>query len=206
MQSLLKLSKGIDWLSTSVGKLGMWMILATTLVSAGNAIVRKAFNTSSNALLEVQWYLFAAVFMLSAGYCLLKNAHVRIDFISSRLSARTRNWIDVLGIVFILFPFCYLCIRLGWPMFTQALASGEMSQNSGGLIRWPVYALIPLGFGLLMAQGLSELIKRVAFLRGVGPDALAHDEGQSEEEALLAALVQEQERAAGGAASPSKAE
>lgn len=206
MQSLLKLSKGIDWLSTSVGKLGMWMILATTLVSAGNAIVRKAFNTSSNALLEVQWYLFAAVFMLSAGYCLLKNAHVRIDFISSRLSARTRNWIDVLGIVFILFPFCYLCIRLGWPMFTQALASGEMSQNSGGLIRWPVYALIPLGFGLLMAQGLSELIKRMAFLRGVGPDALAHDEGQSEEEALLAALVQEQERAAGGAASPSKAE
>jgi len=112
----------------------------------------------------------------------------------------------VLGIVFILFPFCYLCIRLGWPMFTQALASGEMSQNSGGLIRWPVYALIPLGFGLLMAQGLSELIKRMAFLRGVGPDALAHDEGQSEEEALLAALVQEQERAAGGAASPSKAE
>ncbi len=206
MQSLLKLSKGIDWISTSVGKLGMWMILATTVISAGNAIVRKALNTSSNALLEVQWYLFAAVFMLSAGYCLLKNAHVRIDFISSRLSARTRNWIDVLGIVFILFPFCYLCIRLGWPMFTQALASGEMSQNSGGLIRWPVYALIPLGFGLLMAQGLSELIKRVAFLRGVGPDALAHDEGQSEEEALLAALVQEQERAAGGAASPSKAE
>lgn len=206
MQSLLKLSKSIDWISTSVGKLGMWMILATTVISAGNAIVRKAFNTSSNALLEVQWYLFAGVFMLSAGYCLLKNAHVRIDFISSRLTDRTRNWIDVLGIVFILFPFCYLCIRLGWPMFTQALASGEMSQNSGGLIRWPVYALIPLGFGLLMAQGLSELIKRVAFLRGVGPDALAHDEGQSEEEALLAALVQEQERAAGGAASPSKAE
>lgn len=206
MQALLKLSKSIDWISTSVGKLGMWMILATTVISAGNAIVRKALNTSSNALLEVQWYLFAAVFMLSAGYCLLKNAHVRIDFISSRLSARTRNWIDVLGIVFILFPFCYLCIRLGWPMFTQALASGEMSQNSGGLIRWPVYALIPLGFGLLMAQGLSELIKRMAFLRGVGPDALAHDEGQSEEEALLAALVQEQERAAGGAASPSKAE
>ena len=204
MQALLKISRGIDWLSTGVGKLSMWMILITTLISAGNAIVRKAFNTSSNALLEVQWYLFAAVFMLGAGYCLLKNAHVRIDFIASRLSARTRNWIDVLGIVLVLFPFCYICINLGWPLFTKALVSGEMSQNSGGLIRWPVYALIPLGFGLLMLQGLSELIKRVAFLRGAGPDALAHDEGESEEEALLAALIQEQERAA-GAASTSKA-
>ena len=204
MQALLKISRGIDWLSTGVGKLSMWMILITTLISAGNAIVRKAFNISSNALLEVQWYLFAAVFMLGAGYCLLKNAHVRIDFIASRLSARTRNWIDVLGIVLVLFPFCYICINLGWPLFTKALVSGEMSQNSGGLIRWPVYALIPLGFGLLMLQGLSELIKRVAFLRGAGPDALAHDEGESEEEALLAALIQEQERAA-GAASTSKA-
>ena len=205
MQALLKISRGIDWLSTGVGKLSMWMILITTLISAGNAIVRKAFNISSNALLEVQWYLFAAVFMLGAGYCLLKNAHVRIDFIASRLSARTRNWIDVLGIVLVLFPFCYICINLGWPLFTKALVSGEMSQNSGGLIRWPVYALIPLGFGLLMLQGLSELIKRVAFLRGAGPDVLSHDEGESEEEALLAALVQEQERAAAGAASTSKA-
>lgn len=204
MQALLKISRGIDWLSTGVGKLSMWMILLTTLISAGNAIVRKAFNISSNALLEVQWYLFAAVFMLGAGYCLLKNAHVRIDFISSRLSARTRNWIDVVGIVLVLFPFCYICINLGWPLFTKALASGEMSQNAGGLIRWPAYALIPLGFGLLMLQGLSELIKRVAFLRGQGPDALAHDEGESEEEALLAALLQKQEDAA-GAASTSKA-
>lgn len=206
MQALLKISRCIDWLSTGVGKLGMWMILVTTLISAGNAIVRKAFNTSSNALLEVQWYLFAAVFMLTAGYCLLKNAHVRIDFIASKLSARTRNWIDVLGILLILFPFCYICIHLGWPMFTRALESGEMSQNSGGLIRWPVYALIPLGFGLLMLQGVSELIKRVAFLRGAGPDVLSHDEVHSEEEALLAALVQERERAEGGAASTSKAE
>jgi|SRR3990167_212590 len=206
MQALLKLSKSIDWLSTGVGKLGMWLILVTTVISAGNAIVRKVLNTSSNALLEVQWYLFAAVFMLCAGYCLLKNAHVRIDFIAAKLSARTRNWIDVGGIVLVLFPFCYICIRLGWPMFIMALESGEMSQNSGGLIRWPVYALIPLGFGLLMLQGLSELIKRVAFLRGAGPDALAHDEGHSEEEALLAALVQEHERATASATSPSKAE
>lgn len=206
MQALLKISRGIDWLSTGVGKLSMWMILITTLISAGNAIVRKAFNISSNALLEVQWYLFAGVFMLGAGYCLLKNAHVRIDFISSRLSARTRNWIDVLGIVLVLFPFCYICIKLGWPMFTMMLASGEMSQNAGGLIRWPAYALIPLGFSLLMLQGFSELIKRVAFLRGAGPDALAHDEGESEEEALLAALIQEQERVAASAASKSKTE
>ncbi len=180
MSALLALSGLIDRLNTWVGKLAMWLVLATTLISAGNAIVRKAFNTSSNALLEIQWYLFAGVFMLAAGYALLQNAHVRIDFLSSRLSPRTRNWIDVGGILLVLIPFCVISIYLSWPLFVGAWASGEMSQNAGGLIRWPVYLLIPLGFALLLVQGLSELVKRIAFLRGQGPDTLATHEMQEE--------------------------
>ena len=198
MQALLKLSKLMDGLSTRIGKLTMWLILATTLISAGNAIVRKVFGTSSNALLEIQWYLFAGVFMLGAGYGLLKNSHVRIDFVSSRLSARTRNWIDVVGIVVVLVPFCLISINLGWPLFTQALASGEMSQNAGGLIRWPVYALIPLGFALLMLQGLSELLKRVLFLMNLGPDTLSDAEHKSDEQKHLEELEAEAERQLAG--------
>jgi TRAP-type mannitol/chloroaromatic compound transport system permease small subunit len=204
MQALLKFSRAVDWLSTGIGKLSMWLILATTLISAGNAVVRKAFNISSNALLEIQWYLFAGVFMLGAGYCLLKNAHVRIDFIASRLSARTRNWVDIVGILLVLFPFCLICIDLGWPLFVRAWESGEMSQSAGGLVRWPVYALIPLGFALLLLQGVSELIKRIAFLRGVGPDALAHDDEPTEEEQLAAAMAAQLERES-QAPTPSKA-
>ncbi|MDD2918375.1 TRAP transporter small permease subunit [Rhodoferax sp.] len=181
MTPLLSLSRLIDKITTGIGKLTMWLILATTLISAGNAIVRKIFNVSSNGLLEIQWYLFAAVFLMGAGYGFLKNSHVRIDFISSRLSARTRNWIDVIGIVGVLFPFCILSIVLSWPLFTNALATGEMSQNAGGLIRWPAYSLIPLGFSLLAMQGVSELIKRLAFLFGGGVDVLSHEESESDE-------------------------
>lgn len=188
MQALLKLSRLIDGMSSRIGRLTMWLILATTLISAGNAIVRKAFGTSSNALLEIQWYLFAAVFMLGAGYGFLKNSHVRIDFVSSRLSARARNWIDVGGIVLVLIPFCLLCIRLSWPLFTQAVSSGEMSQNAGGLIRWPVYALMPLGFALLLLQGLSELLKRVLFLTGQRADSLSDAEHKSDEQKHLEEL------------------
>ena len=182
MNHLLSLSRLIDKISTGIGKLTMWLILAITLISAGNAIVRKAFDMSSNALLEIQWYLFAAVFMLSAGYGFLKNSHVRIDFISSKLSYRARNWIDVVGILAVLMPFCLIMIALSWPLFTKALASGEMSQNAGGLIRWPVYGLVPLGFALLLLQGVSELIKRVAFLTGAGPDVLESEDTKSDEE------------------------
>jgi TRAP-type mannitol/chloroaromatic compound transport system permease small subunit len=182
MQVLIKLSRLIDSLSSRVGWLTMWLILATTVISAGNAIVRKAFGTSSNGLLEIQWYLFAAVFMLGAGYGFLKNSHVRIDFIAARLSPRARNWIDVGGIVGVLIPFCGICIALSWPMFTQAYASGEMSQNAGGLIRWPVYAFMPLGFALLLLQAVSELIKRVLFLIGQGPDSLADADHKSDEQ------------------------
>lgn len=199
MSGLTAFSGLIDRLNTWIGKLAMWFVLATTLISAGNAIVRKAFDTSSNALLEIQWYLFAGVFMLAAGYALLKNAHVRIDFVASRLSARTRNWIDVVGIVAVLFPFCLISIYLSWPLFTNAWDTGEMSSNAGGLIRWPVYLLIPVGFSLLLLQGVSELIKRVAFLRGQGPDVLAHHE--SDEEKLAQELLQEQEAHAKAAGS-----
>ena len=188
MSFLLKLSAWIDTLNTKVGKLTTWLILITTLISAGNAIVRKIFDTSSIALLEVQWYIFAGVFLLGAAYGLLQNSHVRIDFISSRLSARTRNWIDVVGIVVALIPFCMLSIYLSWPLFVQAYQSGEMSQNAGGLIRWPAYALIPAGFFLLMLQGISEMIKRLAFLKGQAGDSLAeHTKDADDEEIKLMA-------------------
>ncbi len=188
MPFLLKISRLIDSLSSRVGWLTMWLILATTVISAGNAIVRKAFGTSSNGLLEIQWYLFAAVFMLGAGYGFLKNSHVRIDFIAARLSPRARNWIDVGGILLVLIPFCGICIALSWPMFTQAYTSGEMSQNAGGLVRWPVVGLMPLGFALLLLQALSELLKRVLFLTGQGPDSLADAGHKTDEQKHLEEL------------------
>jgi TRAP-type mannitol/chloroaromatic compound transport system permease small subunit len=193
MSLLLQISRLIDGLGGLIGKLAMWLILATTLISASNAIIRKTLGTSSNAWLEIQWYLFAAVFMLGGGYAFLRNAHVRIDFISSRLSARARNWIDIGGMLIFLFPLCYIMTMLAWPVFEQAYLSGEMSANAGGLIRWPVYALIPLGFSLLALQALSELIKRAAFLTGDGPDVLSHTEPSEAE--LLAAQIAAQEKA-----------
>lgn len=188
MNVFLTLSRIIDGVSHLIGKLTMWLILATTLISAGNAIVRKLFDTSSNALLEIQWYLFAGVFMLGAGYVLLKNAHVRIDFLSARLAPRTRNWIDAVGIVVVLVPFCLLTIHLGWAFFLQAWESGEVSSNAGGLIRWPVYLMIPVGFALLLMQSVSELIKRVLFLMGLAPDSLADEEHKSDEQKHLEEL------------------
>lgn len=198
MSLLLKLSRLVDGLTTLIGKLAMWLILATTLISAGNAIIRKIFGTSSNAWLEIQWYLFAAVFMLGSGYAFLRNAHVRIDFVSSKFSSRTRNWVDVGGILIFVLPFCAMMIIEGWPLFMRGWESGEMSSNAGGLIRWPVYALIPFGFGLLVLQSLSELVKRLAFLTGNGPDPLAH-EGPSDEELLAQQLLEEEHQRLKGA-------
>ncbi len=195
MTPLLSLSRLIDGMSNLIGRAMMWFLLATTLISASNAIIRKVFNISSNAFLEIQWYLFAAVFMLGSGYAFLKNAHVRIDFISSKFSARGRNIVDVIGIIVFVFPLCYLMVKLSWPVFENAWVSGEMSSNAGGLVRWPVYGVIPLGFVILAIQGVSELIKRVAFLTGNGPDVLAHD-GPSDEEKLAQALLAEQAQAA----------
>lgn len=189
MQALLSISRLIDAINDRIGRLMMWFVLAATLISAVNAIVRKVFGTSSNAWLEVQWYLFAAVFLLGGGYAFLRNAHVRIDFLSSKFSARTRNWVDIVGIVAFVFPLCLLLIHEGWPVFARAWVSGEMSSNAGGLIRWPVYLLIPLGFAILLLQGVSEIIKRAAFLTGDGPDVLAHKE-PDEAEVLLQELSQ----------------
>jgi TRAP-type mannitol/chloroaromatic compound transport system permease small subunit len=196
MGALLKMSTTVDWFNQKIGELIRWLVLAAVLISALNAIVRKAFNVSSNAYLEIQWYLFAAVFMLGAGYTFLRNAHVRIDFISSKLSKRTNAVIDVLGILLVLFPLCAVLIYLSWPLFTRALASGEVSQNAGGLIRWPVLLLMPLGFAVLMLQGASELIKRVAFLQGLRAEPLSVEPGKSDEELLAEELAAEAERLA----------
>jgi len=184
MQSLLRLSRFIDAATERIGGLIYWLVLLAVLISAGNAIVRKAFNASSNAFLEIQWYLFSAVFLLGAGYAFLRNAHVRIDFLSNRFSARTRNWIDIVGMLVFLVPLCIVFIELSWPLFVNALESGEMSQNAGGLIRWPAYALVPLGFALLLLQAVSELVKRFAFLRGLIPDPLAHHVSEREEDEI----------------------
>ena len=189
MRSLLTFSRWMDAFSDLMGKLGMWLILLTTLISAANAISRKAFDISSNAFLEIQWYLFAAVFLLGGGFAFLRNAHVRIDFLSGKFSSRTRNWIDILGIVVFIVPLCYLMIALGWPLFERAYTSGEMSSNAGGLIRWPVYLLIPVGFAVLLLQSLSELVKRFAYLRGQGPDVLAHS-GPSETQELAKEIAE----------------
>ncbi len=172
MSFLLRLSRLIDWINERVGRSVMWLVLIAVVISAGNALVRKLFNTSSNALLEIQWYLFAAIFMLAAGYTFLRNEHVRIDILTSRLSPRGQNIVDILGILLFLLPMAGLILWLSWPIVMMSVASGEMSQNPGGLIRWPVKMLLPLGLALLVLQALSELIKRVAFLTGHGPNPL----------------------------------
>jgi TRAP-type mannitol/chloroaromatic compound transport system permease small subunit len=174
MKFLFKVSSLIDALNVLVGQGIKWLILVAVLLSAGNAIARKVFHTGSTAFTEMQWYLFSGVFLLGAGYAFLKNVHVRIDFVSSRLSARSRSWIDILGILVFLAPLCLLLIQSSWPLFVKALYSGEMSSSAGGLIRWPVFLLLPLGLALLLLQSVSELIKRIAFLRGLVSDPLAH--------------------------------
>jgi len=167
---LLSLSRLIDRITERIGHALYWLILVTVVISAANAVVRKAFNYSSNSFLEAQWYLFSAVFLLAAGYTLLRNEHVRIDVISARLSPRGRAWIDIFGTVFFLLPMAILIGWLGWPVFVDAYVRGEVSTNAGGLIIWPARLLVPIGFLLLAVQGISELIKRVAFLMGLIPD------------------------------------
>ena len=196
MTALLRLSGWIDAFNERVGRLLSWLVLAAVLISAGNAIMRKTFNIGSNAFLEIQWYLFAAVFMLGAGYAFLKNAHVRIDFISSKLSTRTNTIIDILGMVLFLIPMSLILIDLSWPLFVRAYDSGEMSQNAGGLIRWPVLLLIPAGFGILLVQAVSELIKRVAYLKGLRDEPMSVEHGPSDEEKLAAELAAKAEQAA----------
>ena len=188
MQGLMKLSKAIDWLNAQVGKYAIWIILASTAISAINAVIRKAFNYSSNAFLEVQWYLFAWSFLIAAGFTLLNREHVRIDVLNSRLSKRTQMWIDILGFAAFLTPLCLVVLYYTIPMTIQRYETGEMSGNPGGLIRWPVWLALPVGFTLLMLQGWSELIKRVAFLRGAGPDPTIKQGEKTAEEELAEAL------------------
>jgi TRAP-type mannitol/chloroaromatic compound transport system permease small subunit len=172
MQGLLKLSRAIDWLNAQVGKYAIWLILAATVISALNAIVRKVFNTSSNAFLEVQWYLFAWSFLIAAGFTLLQREHVRIDVLNSRLSKRKQVWIDVIGFAFFLTPLCLTVLYLSMPVVMQMYRSGEMSGNSGGLIRWPVWAALPVGFIAAAAAGLvgTHQARRLPARAGPRPD------------------------------------
>jgi TRAP-type mannitol/chloroaromatic compound transport system permease small subunit len=188
MHALLKFSKAVDWLNTQIGKYVIWLILGSTVISAVNAAVRKIFNVSSNAYLEVQWYLFAAAFLLASAYTLLNGEHVKIDVIYSRWSKRAQTWIDVFGFAFFLLPFCATILWFGIPFFLKGYHSGEVSSNAGGLILWPVYAMMPLGFALLLLQGLSELIKRVAFLMGLIEDPTHKKVEKTAEEALAEAI------------------
>ncbi|MEI6599128.1 MAG: TRAP transporter small permease subunit [Comamonadaceae bacterium] len=188
MQALLKISKAVDWLNSQVGKHVIWLILASTVISAVNATVRKAFNVSSNAYLEVQWYLFAASFLLASAYTLLNGEHVKIDVIYSRWSKRVQIWIDLLGFTFFLLPFCAAVLWFSIPFFLQGYRSNEVSPSAGGLILWPVYAMMPLGFFLLMLQGISELIKRIAFLQGRIPDPTLKKIEKTAEEELAEAI------------------
>ncbi len=193
MSILLKLSRLIDALNEFVGRWLAWLVLAAVLISAGNAAVRKVFDTSSNAWLEIQWYLFAAVFLLAAGYTLLRQEHVKIDVVLGRFSRRTQVKVELFGLLVFLLPFVVVVIDLIWPLLVRAYETKEMSSNAGGLIRWPVYALIPIGFALLGLQGVSEVIKRVAFLKGLADDpAKKATRGKTPEEELAAEILAHQ--------------
>ncbi len=170
MQALLKLSRAIDAVNLKLGKWVAWLILVAVLVATVNAIIRKVFSTSSNSWLELQWYLFSAVFLICASWTLLANEHIRIDIVNNMFPKRVRDWIDLLGHAFFLLPFTIVVIITGWPFFTASLAVNEQSTNAGGLPVWPVKFLVPLAFALLFLQGISELIKRFAVMRGVIPD------------------------------------
>ena len=189
MTLLLKLSQLIDWLNERVGKGAFWLVLLMTVISAGNATVRFIFNYSSNGLLEIQWYLFAAVIILCSPYTLQKNEHVRIDVVSGKLSPRSQAVIDIIGTLFFLLPMVIAVLWLSLPLVADSIKINEMSANAGGLIRWPVKILLPIGFTLLALQGISELIKRVAFLAGLIADPNSKAAGPTPEEELAAAIA-----------------
>ncbi len=189
MTLLLKLSQLIDWLNERVGKGAFWLVLIMTLISSGNATYRFIFNDSSNGMLEIQWYLFAAVFLLCSPYTLQKNEHVRIDVLSSKLSPRGLAVIDIIGTLFFLLPMVIAVMWLSLPLVAESYKIHEYSANAGGLIRWPVKILLPIGFALLALQGISEMIKRIAFLQGLIADPNAKDAGPTAEEELAAAIA-----------------
>lgn len=170
MNGLLALSRGIDRVNTAIGRSASWLILLAIFVSAVNAVVRKVFSISSNAYLELQWYLYGGAFLLAAAYTLLENEHIRIDIVYGAFSRRVQHWIDLLGTVFFLMPIVLLTLYLVWPWLMRSYVTGEMSMNAGGLILWPAKALLFAGFVLLFFQGISEIIKKIAIMRGLIPD------------------------------------
>lgn len=188
MNGLLALSRGIDRLNEWIGKGVSWLILVAVVISAVNATVRKVFNTSSNAWLEAQWYLFGAAFLLAAAYTLKQNEHIRIDIVYGTFSRRVQHWIDLFGHVVFLMPFVMLMLYYLWPYVLRSWNLGEVSTNSGGLVIWPAKALLLVGFALLFIQGISEIIKKIAVMRGIiedpNPFVSAHEAAQKEGEAL----------------------
>lgn len=205
MQALRRFSRAVDWLNAQVGKYVIWLIFAATVISALNAIVRKLFDTSSNAYLEAQWYLFAWSFLVAAGFTLLHREHVRIDVVNSRLPKTVRVWIDIIGYALFLTPMCLVVLYLGTPQVIDKFVSGEMSGNPGGLIRWPVWLALPVGFTLLLLQGWSELIKCIDFLLGSGPDPTEKRAAKSDEEALIEGLRQHGPDSASPSGAPAQA-
>ena len=191
MNALLKLSRLIDALTERIGKAVLWLVLIVVLVSAANAIMRYTIHYSSNAFLEIQWYLFGVIFLFSSGYTLLRNEHVRIDLVSSRFSKRGQVWIDIFGILFFLMPMAVVIMLLSWPVFMHAFESQEMSNSAGGLIVWPARLMIPVGFFLLILQAISELIKRVGFLMGLCANPMERLNVPSAEEELAQAIKEQ---------------
>ncbi len=189
MNALLSLSRAIDRMTDRLGHGVYWLVLAAVLISAANATVRKIFNYSSNSFLEIQWYLFSAIFLFLAGYTLLNNEHVRIDIVTGRMSPRVRAWIDIFGTLFFLLPMAIMIMVLSWPIFIDAYERHEVSTNAGGLIIWPARLLVPVGFFLLIVQALSELVKRVAFLRGMIPDPSEKQVAKTAEEELAEEIL-----------------
>jgi TRAP-type mannitol/chloroaromatic compound transport system permease small subunit len=196
MDALLAVSRLIDGLNQRIGRTLIWLVLIAVLISAGNAIVRKAFDISSNAFLEAQWYLFSAIFLLCSPYTLLRNEHIRIDVVAGRMSNRTQTWIDIFGTVFFLLPMAIMIMYLSWGVFVRSWNINEMSTNAGGLLVWPARVLVPIGFFLLTLQGLSQLVKLFAWLQGKGPDPNErHDPAEAEKQLAAAILEQRGEKA-----------
>ncbi len=189
MNFLLKISRVIDGLNKLIGRYIIWLTLIVVVVSATNAVSRKLLHMSSNAWLELQWYLFGAIFLLASGYTFLKNEHVRVDVVSQMLPRRAQIIIEIIGVVFFLFPAFALVFWLSIPFFYKSWVFMEASSNTGGLIRWPVKLLLPVGFGILLLSGVSHLIKCIAYLAGDAPDPLARSEEPSSEEALAQEIL-----------------
>ena len=202
MNALLAVSRAIDALNLRIGRAVIWLVLVAVLVSAGNAVIRKAFDMSSNSFLEAQWYLFSAVFLLCAPYTLLRNEHIRIDVVNGRLKERTQAWIDVFGTIFFLMPMAVMFMVLSWTPFVRSWDINEVSTNAGGLIIWPARLLIPVGFFLLVLQGISQFIKLVAFLRGRGPNPNEKHDAAETERALAEAIAREREELVVGRPAP----